>query len=132
MKRVTVLLLAAAIWLTAGDLYYYNNGRQVTLQPVEGGVTPRNMNEKVKLFRRADGETVMVANRLILRLSDPSRLEEYTRKYGLRLIKGYTTPGLYLMETSDVDGAIAVANALREEPDVLFAQPDVGRKRRLR
>jgi len=131
MRGIWWMMALASTLLAQEGLYYINNGKKIFLTPIDKSVQTRS-TRKVAYYRLRDGREVAVADRILLRLADPAKLKSYLQSYGLRLLRRYDVPGLFLLEAGDAERAIAVANALSRESDVLFAQPDVGRKRSLR
>ncbi len=129
------LLLFALCWTLAGagEYYYINHGRRVALTPVPetGSAALRQKGSSLR-FTDPQGREVTIGNRLIVKFKKDTALADYLNRYDLRVVKKYSFGAMYLLEAPDPAAAIEAANALAEMPDVLFAQPDIARKRMLR
>ena len=131
MKSGLLMITGMVTLLGAGEYFYYNQNERISLTPVDRGVQTRDIKGPVT-FLEKDRNEVVVANRVLLKLSDETKLDALLAKYGLKILKRYETGGLYLLEAPDAYAAIRAANALHDEPGVLFSQPDIGRKRIVR
>ncbi len=78
------------------------------------------------------GHELAIGNRLIVKFRSIENLRNYLDRFGLTIVKKYGFSGMYLLEAATPEAAIDAANALYHAPDVLFAQPDIARKVRLR
>ena len=129
--RFLIPLFLALLPLTAGEFYYFNNGKKVPLKPLDGTLSARSVDAPMR-FEDPEGRTISIANRLIVKFRSTENLNEYLNRYNLRIVKKYAFEGMYLLQAPTPVDAIEAANALYEMPDVEFAQPDIARKRMLR
>ena len=130
MKRGWILLLFAALTGWCGNLYYYNHGEKIFLTP-QKGVAMRSVDGGQR-FHTDRGEEVTIGKRLFVKLKQGADIDPLLKRYGLKLIRKMNIGGLYLLEADSIQGAIESADALHERPEVIFAQPDIAKKRRLR
>ena len=108
-----------------------NDGRKIELVPISDGMQKRG-TVGTKEFLDASGSRISIDRRLIVRVRDPKILEKYIEKYRLKLVRKYGVGDLYLLEAPTVEEAIKVANAMGKDPEILLAQPNVGKRRMLR
>jgi len=130
MRKFMVLFgCLSMVW--GGEFYYMNGGKRVELTPVESDtISPRN-SQNILHFKDVNGRDIAIANRLLLKLKECKNLDEYLKKYGMKIVKEYPN-NTYLLETVSPKSAMDTANALSQEPDVVYAQPDLIRKWKLR
>ena len=131
IMRFFIPLFLVLLPLVAGEYYYINNGKRIPLQPLEQALSTRSTDTPMH-FKDPHGQTVTVANRIIVKFKSTVNLNEYLNRYNLRIVKKYAFEGMYLLQAPTPVDAIEAANALYEMPDVEFAQPDIARKRMLR
>jgi len=124
---VFLFALSAAM---AGEYYYMNGDRRVALHPVEPSGAALRGVRTAKPFTLDSGERVYVASRIVVRFSSLENLDLYEAQYGLQPIRRIGK--VFLFETGSVESALNAANALEGMPDVVYAQPDILKKRRLR
>ena len=130
MKRGWMFFLFAAMTGWCGNLYYYNHGEKIFLTP-QKGVAARSVDGGQR-FRTDRGQEVTIGKRLFVKLKKGVEIDPLLRRYGLKLIKKMNIGDLYLLEADSTQGAIESADALHELPEVIFAQPDIAKKRQLR
>jgi len=130
MKRAVLMLLGFAATLMGADLYYYNHGKKIFLRP-QKGVATRSVGESER-FCTDRGEEVTIAKRLVVKWKKGADIDALLKRYGLKRIKKMGIGDLYLLEADSVEGAIEAADRLYESSEVIFAQPDVAKRRRLR
>ncbi|WP_457598782.1 hypothetical protein [Hydrogenimonas sp.] len=119
--------------VNAEDFYYINQGKRVELTPVTNEKSvPFHATSKMATFKDSKGKKLEIGNRLIVQFKTTDRLSDYLNLYSLRVIKRYSFKNMFLLEASDVQSAINVANSLSEMSDVVFAQPDIIKKRTIR
>jgi hypothetical protein len=130
VKKCLIILVSLSI-AGAGEYYYMNGDRRVELQPVEStGIAVREYGG-TKPFLLENGEKIEVANRIIVKFSSLENLDAYEAEYGLRPLKRIGGK-IFLFETDSIEMALDAANALEKRADVVYAQPDILKTRRLR
>ncbi len=130
--KIAAILLCGALWLSAGEYYYMNGDRRVDLQEVPSAAVKHSLKGGVLYFEKRDGEQVGVVNRIIVKFASMENFEDYLQRFNLKQLKKYSFGNMYLLEAPTPKDAIDAANALYEQPDVLFAQPDLIRHWSLR
>ena len=134
MRRILFLALCSLTVLSAGEYYYMNGGKRVALTPLtlpQSAVEPRQKASTLR-FRDPHGRIVTISERLIVKFDTEAVVADFLNRYNLRIVRKYSFGAMYLLEAPDAGAAIEAANALAEEPGVIFAQPDIARKRILR
>ena len=125
------LLLTAAALAFGSDYYYMNGDRRVDLVPVpETSMTLRGIGEALS-FKTPAGQEIAIPDRIVVRFRSEEALSPALQRYGLRVIRplhGLT----YLLKAASPAAALEAANALNDAPDVLYAQPDIIKKWRMR
>jgi len=130
MRRFTIVLGCVSI-LFGGEYYYMNGGKRIELTPVENDVSALRSFQNTLKFKDPKGRDVAIPNRLLVKFKNTENLEKYLEMYAMRIVRKFHN-NTYLMETVSPQAAIESANALSEKPDVVYAQPDLIKKWRLR
>ena len=125
------MMLGIGLSLMGSELYYFNGGRRIDLVPLAGEARAAT---SAKPWRCLDpkGREVVVTTRLLVKFRTLDRAEASVQKYALRRVAVYGDGRLWLLEADSPQAALEAANALYRQEDVVWAQPDLGRRRGLR
>ena len=129
-RKVIGWLVILSLGWGSGEIYYLNHGKKVVLTPLET-TQLRQKGQEERLFLDSRGGTLKIGQRVIVQAAPGTDLAAYAKTYGLTSVKKLGQ-GLYLLRADSVENAIEAANRLAKESGILFAQPDVARKRSLR
>ncbi len=132
MKKGLILLLSA-LWAFAGEYYYMNGGKKVSLKLLEEpNIRSADKNVTYECFIDDTSQKLCIPNRLLVKFKESADIDGYLERFGLKVLKKYSFGPLYLLEAGSPFEALNAANNLGKMPDIVFAQPDVMKKRRLR
>jgi len=106
--------------LASEGLFYYNKGKKVFLTPAASSMRSSSDYNFYKIDNKI---TVGISNKLIIKLTDSTKLEEILGKFNLQLLK-QLSPSLYLLQTDNKNDTINIANSLYKMEAVEFAHPD--------
>lgn len=126
--RFLILLVSLLSLAVASDVYYYKSGVKTTLYPLSQssrGVT------NIDYYENEQGRVLGVSNRIIVKMQSDTNLQNYLLEYNLTLKSSFGN-SLYLLQTSDKNITIKIANLLNEKADIEYAHPDFFKKRVLR
>ena len=123
MNKVIVLILLTQ-FLNAGDNYFYNNGKETLLTPLNS--TARNF-KNIDYYQNERGITLGVKDTLLLKLQDEKNLQKYLNEFNISIVKSLDK-NLYLLKTLDKSLTIDIANRLSEKEDVEYSHPDFIKK----
>ncbi|WP_457599613.1 S8 family serine peptidase [Hydrogenimonas sp.] len=129
---VVTLFFFAGVSAFSADYYYMQGGKRISLVPVEANETATLRDtSNILRFIGPGGEEIGIPDRLIVKFDDPAGRQTLLEKFGLEEVRCYQN-GICLLEAPNPTAALEAANALSEERGVIFAQPDLIRKRSLR
>jgi hypothetical protein len=129
--RKLVMLLGCVSLVWGGEFYYMSGGKRVELTPVESDTVIPRSSQNILHFKDRQGKDIAIPNRLLMKLKDRKNLDSYLAKYHMKIVKEYAN-NTFLLETDSPKSAMDSANALSQESDVVYAQPDLIRKWNLR
>ena len=86
---------------------------------------------KVDYYKNQKGTIVGVTDKIIIKVSDESKIGLYAYEYNLSIEKKLSAT-LYLLKTSDKSKTLETVNSLRQKEGVVYAHPDFLKKRTLR
>lgn len=131
MIKQAAVLMSSMIMAIAGEYYYMQDGREIGLVPLEKNMTSVRTNRAPLRFKTESGEEIAIPNRLVVKFERADVIDAVVEKYRLRVVKRYRND-LLLLEAASPKNALDAANALCREPYVIYAQPDLIKKWKLR
>lgn len=110
----------------ASDTYYYQNNNQKYITPAFN--VANRSNPKIDYYLTDNNQLIGVSNKLIIKLNDNTSIQKYLDEYGLILVKKITE-NTFLLQTSNKNLTLEIANRLHEKQDVEYAHPDFIKRR---
>ncbi len=130
MNLIFMLLLVTTCTF-AETVYYYQNGKVVTLHVVESKkASVRNADagqQSVNYFQNDRGVILGASDNILIKFLDLSTRERLSEDFDLQLIKKLSEK-LYLFKVKDQKKLFETVNALYQRPEIEYAHPDFSRK----
>ena len=120
MKIIISLLTLTLMLFASESQFYYNSGKKVFLTPTASSMRSSSDYNFYKIDNKI---TLGITNKLIMKLTDSTKLEEILEKFNLKLLKQLSSH-LYLLQTNSKNDTINIANTLYKMEEVEFAHPD--------
>lgn len=125
MLKPIVLIVLFSLFVVGGEYFYYHHDKKVKL-------TPKKIESHSRwLMKNENGRDVILTNKIIVKINDKNLLERYIQEYNAS-IKKELTNNLFVVKTTDVNQTLKLLNSLRDKEGILYAHPDLIRKRTLR
>jgi len=132
MRSVLLLVAVGSLVMAAEEIFFYNGGKKIILHPIDSEKIATRGAAMRRHYLDEKGREVVIGPGLLVKCRPGCDLQTYLTRFRLKYLKSFAAGGLHLLEAATPEAAIEAANALHEMPDVLFAQPDIARKRMLR
>lgn len=132
MRNIAIVLLLMTLNGESTSCYYYMNGdKKIELTPISQEQSSLRTKEKVLRFMSSTGREIAIPGRLLVKFKSLQNLDKYLKRYNLTIIKRFQN-GLYFLRAPSPQAALEAANTLNALPDVLYAQPDIIKKWKMR
>jgi hypothetical protein len=102
----------------ANESYYYNGSEKVAIYP-----QINRTDTNVIYYENENGTLLGVSDKIILKVKDGVEIDSILQKYNLILEKS-VTKRVYVVKVADKSMCIGIANNLKEDKDIVYAQPD--------
>lgn len=122
--------------LGASEKYYYQNGKKISLSPLQDESTASQNSIASSMTRGSttqtddllyytdnQGRELGVTNRIILKVKEGADIDSLFKAYKLTLDKDLKN-GIYSVTTQSTDEVVDLANTLYEHTDIEYAHPD--------
>ncbi|WP_456323342.1 S8 family serine peptidase [Hydrogenimonas sp.] len=130
MKKIFSVFVAS-LYLFGADYYYMNGDKRVDLTPMPQKETALRGLKNIMTFKNPAGQEIAIPDKIIVKFKTLDNTGDYLNLYDLKVLKKLRG-GVYLLGAKSPKAAIEAANALNDAPDIMYAQPDIIKKRHLR
>jgi len=125
LKAIIVIMVLLSLYGVGGEYFYYHHDKKVKL-------TPKKIESHTRwLMKSENGRDVILTNKIIVKTNDKNLLGQYIQEYNAS-IKKELTNNLFVVITQDVNQTLNLLNTLQHKRGILYAHPDLIRKRVLR
>lgn len=124
-------ILCFGTFAIGGEYFYIHKGEKVFLTPLSQTVLRSNETASPMKFKDPKGVEIAIPNRLVVKLKEKEDLGVIVENYQLKVLRKYDG-NLFLLEASSPETALKISNALSREPFVLYAEPDIIKRWKLR
>ncbi|WP_201354081.1 S8 family serine peptidase [Hydrogenimonas urashimensis] len=131
MIKKTLLFSLCAVFAVGGEYFYIHKGKRVELTPLPDGSVRLRGSAAPLAFKTAKGTEILIPNRLVVKIAPEASIDAILANTDVQILRKYRD-GLYLLKTRSPKAALDVANALSLNPSVIYAQPDIMQRWRLR
>jgi hypothetical protein len=126
MKKVLIVLVVFIDIVIAQEFYYYQKNRKIELIP-----QPLQRDRQCFYYRTKEGRLLGISNKILVKSENDMLLKKYLNEYDLSIVK-VLSKQLYLIEVTDKNVTLDIANQLNGKEGIVYAHPDFKKSRILR
>jgi len=119
IKYIFMLFFLFILQACAKDSYYYQNGKRVSLEPMD----TIQRDNSIKYYRDSYGTNLGVTDEILVKSIDYKALKGYAKEYNFNIVKEIA-PNIYLLKVPNRDKTIEIANALYQKSSIIYSHPN--------